>query len=42
VVEDISFQAPHLSEPRVRIDSAYARGRLEEILQKEDLSRFIL
>jgi ATP-dependent HslUV protease ATP-binding subunit HslU len=42
VVEDISFQAPDLAEPRVSIDSAYVRGRLEDILQKEDLSRFIL
>jgi ATP-dependent HslUV protease ATP-binding subunit HslU len=42
VVEDISFQAPDLTDKRVVIDGAYVRGRLTEILQKEDLSRFIL
>jgi ATP-dependent HslUV protease ATP-binding subunit HslU len=42
VVEDISFRAPDLTDKRVVIDGAYVRGRLTEILQKEDLSRFIL
>jgi ATP-dependent HslUV protease ATP-binding subunit HslU len=42
VVEDISFEGPDLNKKRVRIDGAYVRGRLAEILQKEDLSKFIL
>ncbi len=42
VVEDVSFQGPDLADKHVRIDAAYVRGRLEAILQKEDLSRFIL
>jgi ATP-dependent HslUV protease ATP-binding subunit HslU len=42
VVEDISFQAPDIPEKRVVIDGAYVRGRLAEVLQKEDLSKFIL
>jgi len=42
VVEDVSFEGPDLSNKRVRIDGAYVRGRLTEILQKEDLSKFIL
>jgi ATP-dependent HslUV protease ATP-binding subunit HslU len=42
VVEDISFEGPDLDKKRVRIDGAYVRGRLAEILQKEDLSKFIL
>ena len=42
VVEDISFQAPDLSSKRVTIDGPYVRGRLMEILEKEDLSKFIL
>lgn len=42
VVEDVSYEGPDLREKRVRIDSAYVRGRLTEILEKEDLSRFIL
>jgi ATP-dependent HslUV protease ATP-binding subunit HslU len=42
VVEDVSYQAPELPEPRVVIDGAYVRGRLTDILHKEDLSKFIL
>jgi ATP-dependent HslUV protease ATP-binding subunit HslU len=42
VVEDVSFEGPDLPEKRVVIDAAYVRGRLTEIMQKEDLSRFIL
>jgi ATP-dependent HslUV protease ATP-binding subunit HslU len=42
VVEDISFQGPDLPDKRVTIDGNYVRQRLAEILQKEDLSRFIL
>jgi ATP-dependent HslUV protease ATP-binding subunit HslU len=42
VVEEISFEGPDLKKKRVRIDGAYVRGRLAEILEKEDLSKFIL
>lgn len=42
VVEEISYEAPDMSEKRVRIDAKYVRGRIEGILQKEDLSKFIL
>jgi ATP-dependent HslUV protease ATP-binding subunit HslU len=42
VVEDVSFDGPDLADKHVRIDGAYVRGRLNEILQKEDLSKFIL
>jgi ATP-dependent HslUV protease ATP-binding subunit HslU len=42
VVEEVSFQAPDLPEKRVTIDGAYVRERLAAILQKEDLSKFIL
>jgi ATP-dependent HslUV protease ATP-binding subunit HslU len=42
VVEDISFEGPDLAHKRVRIDGDYVRGRLAEILKKEDLSKFIL
>jgi len=41
-VEEISFEGPDLKEQQVRIDSAYVRGRLQDILEKEDLSKFIL
>jgi ATP-dependent HslUV protease ATP-binding subunit HslU len=42
VVEEISFEGPDLAEKRVTIDGAYVRGRLAEIMEKEDLSKFIL
>ncbi len=42
VVEDISFEGPDMKEKQVRIDSAYVNGKLGAILQKEDLSKFIL
>jgi ATP-dependent HslUV protease ATP-binding subunit HslU len=42
VVEDVSFEGPDLPNKHVSIDAAYVRGRLTEILKKEDLSRFIL
>jgi ATP-dependent HslUV protease ATP-binding subunit HslU len=42
VVEDVSFDGPDLPDKRVRIDGNYVRGQLAEVLQKEDLSKFIL
>ncbi len=42
VVEDISFKGPDLDDKRVRIDGAYVRGQLQEIMEKEDLGKFIL
>ncbi len=42
VVEDVSFEGPDLPDKHVVIDGAYVRGRLAEILEKEDLSKFIL
>jgi ATP-dependent HslUV protease ATP-binding subunit HslU len=42
VMEDLSFEAPDKSGQRVRIDGAYVRKRLAEIVKDEDLSKFIL
>jgi ATP-dependent HslUV protease ATP-binding subunit HslU len=42
VVEEISFEGPDLSPKQVKIDSHYVRSRLEAIMEKEDLSKFIL
>ncbi|HTU93834.1 MAG TPA: ATP-dependent protease ATPase subunit HslU [Gemmataceae bacterium] len=42
VVEDISFDGPDRTDKKVCIDAAYVRQRLHDILQKEDLTRFIL
>ena len=42
VVEDVCYDGPDLPQKRVVIDAAYVRGRLDAILQKEDLTKFIL
>jgi ATP-dependent HslUV protease ATP-binding subunit HslU len=42
VLEDISFAGPDLRKKNVRIDSAYVRQQLGEIVKDQDLSRYIL
>jgi ATP-dependent HslUV protease ATP-binding subunit HslU len=42
VVEDVSFEGPDMQDKNVTIDASYVRGRLQEIMAKEDLTRFIL
>ncbi len=42
VMEQFSFEAPDCGRTHVRVDAGVVRGRLEEVLKKEDLSRFIL
>lgn len=42
VVEEVSYEAPEIPDKHIKIDAAYVRDRLCAILQKEDLSRFIL
>lgn len=42
VVEEISYDAPDMANKKVVIDAKYVRQRLDTILEKEDLSRFIL
>ena len=42
VVEEISFGGPDIKNKRVKIDGKYVRGQLAEIMEKEDLSKFIL
>jgi ATP-dependent HslUV protease ATP-binding subunit HslU len=42
VIEEISYDGPDRSDKHLVINAAYVRGRLGDILQKEDLSKFIL
>jgi ATP-dependent HslUV protease ATP-binding subunit HslU len=42
VVEDVSYEGPEMQDKHVVVDAGYVHGRLTEILQKEDLSKFIL
>ncbi len=42
VLEEISFEGPDLKRKKVRIDAAYVRKQLSEIVEDQDLSRYIL
>ncbi len=42
VVEEISYEGPDLKGKRVVIDGPKVRSRLDDVLHKEDLSKFIL
>ncbi len=42
VLEDVSFDATELEDKQVTIDREYVRSRIENLVQDEDLSRFIL
>lgn len=42
VVEEISFEGPLFRDKHIRIDGSFVRDRLSAILEKEDLSKFIL
>ena len=41
-LEEISFDAPDLEEKNITIDANYIRDKLKDIIQDEDLSRYIL
>jgi ATP-dependent HslUV protease ATP-binding subunit HslU len=42
LLEEISFEGPDLRKKNVRVDAAYARKQLAEIVKDQDLSRYIL
>jgi len=42
VMEDISFEAPAMTRQSIRIDREYVGDRLKDVLQSQDLRRFIL
>jgi ATP-dependent HslUV protease ATP-binding subunit HslU len=42
LLEDISFDGPDLKKKTIRIDAAYVRKQLSEIVKDQDLSRYIL
>jgi ATP-dependent HslUV protease ATP-binding subunit HslU len=42
VVEEISYEGPDRTDKRVVIDGDFVRGRLQSILEQEDLAKFIL
>ena len=42
VVEDVSYEGPDLKNKHIVVDGGYVRDRIMSILEKEDLSKFIL
>ena len=42
LLDEISFEGPDLVDKTVRIDEAYVRKMLADIVKNEDLSRYIL
>ena len=42
LLDEVSFAAPDLDDKQVRVDAAYVRQRLGDIVKDEDLSRYIL
>ncbi len=42
LLDDLSFEAPDLADKYKRIDAAYVREKLDDIVKDEDLSRYIL
>ncbi|HYO83165.1 MAG TPA: AAA family ATPase, partial [Bryobacteraceae bacterium] len=42
LLEQISFDAPDLKKKAIRIDGAYVRSQLADIVKDQDLSRYIL
>jgi len=42
VMEDISFKAPNIRKKNIPIDRKYVQSQLKDIIEDQDLSRFIL
>jgi ATP-dependent HslUV protease ATP-binding subunit HslU len=42
VLEQISFEGPDLKKKSVKVDAAYVRSQLSEIVKDQDLSKYIL
>jgi ATP-dependent HslUV protease ATP-binding subunit HslU len=42
LLDEVSFEAPHMPGVRVEVSAAYVRERLQELVRNEDLSRYIL
>ena len=42
LLEEVSFEAPHMEGVELTIDGSYVRRSLAEIVQDHDLSRYVL
>ena len=42
LLEEVSFAGPDLKKKTVKVDAAYVRKQLADIVKDQDLSRYIL
>jgi len=42
LLEEISFEGPDIKKKNIRIDAAYVRKQLADIVKDQDLSKYIL
>ena len=42
LLEEVSFEAPDMGAIKLVVDEKFVRGRLEDLVKDEDLSRYIL
>jgi ATP-dependent HslUV protease ATP-binding subunit HslU len=42
LLDEISFEAPDMKEKDIKIDDKYVQEKLDDIVEDEDLSRYIL
>jgi len=42
ILDDISFEAPDMTEEKIVIDAQYVKGKIADIVKDRDLSRYIL
>jgi ATP-dependent HslUV protease ATP-binding subunit HslU len=42
LLEDVSFNAPEMTDQKIKVDGAFVHQRLDPIVKDEDLSRYIL
>ena len=42
VLEDVSFEAPNMRGQKIDVDGAYVRERVQDLIEDQDLGRFVL
>jgi ATP-dependent HslUV protease ATP-binding subunit HslU len=42
LLEEVSFEGPDLKKKNVRVDAAFVKKQLSDIVKDQDLSRYIL
>jgi len=42
LLEDVLYEAPDLQDPKINVDGAYVRGKMQDLVSNRDVSRYIL